>query len=160
MQSSTTNQEVASFLAAGTPVQGSGSMCTTRAPEFLVNRFRRSSRRSPGLMPHNATAWASAYSSCAKRSEFWATASTLSLLPAAGPAFQSSSRARRRASERGRALPVERKGAQLGGRSHERSQDDHPRSTGLASHLRKEVPIPHRNESYRQIASAAASGNG
>jgi hypothetical protein len=24
----------------------------------------------------------------------------------------------------------------------------------------KEVPIPHRNESYRQVVSAAASGNG
>jgi two-component system, OmpR family, phosphate regulon sensor histidine kinase PhoR len=32
--------------------------------------------------------------------------------------------------------------------------------TGLAAHLRKDAPIPYWNKSYRQGASAAASGNG
>lgn len=59
MQSSTPNREVAFLLAAGTPVRESGSMCATRALEFLVSKFRESSRRSPGLIPQNATAWAS-----------------------------------------------------------------------------------------------------
>ena len=90
---------------------GIRTMCTTRALESLVNRFRRSSRLSPALMPHNATVWASVSSSCAKRSEFWATALTSLLLPAAGRAFPSSSHARRRGSEPERALRKERKGS-------------------------------------------------
>src|SRR5258708_35482345 len=139
MQSSTPNQVVVSFLAAGTPVFGFGSMCTTLALEFLVNRFRRYSRRSPGLMPHNATVWASAYLSCAKRSEFWATASTLPPLPAAGLAFPFSLHARRKGSERGRV-----------GREKERDQEEGLMGGSEAINparspapLRQEVHMPH-----------------
>jgi hypothetical protein len=74
MQSSTPSLEVGSFLAAGTPVRVFGSMCTTRALEFLANRCRGSSRLLPALKPHHVTAWASDSSSCARRLESWATA--------------------------------------------------------------------------------------
>src|ERR1700722_1342934 len=142
MQSSTANREVAFLLAAGTPVRESGSMCATRALEFLVSKFRESSRRSPGLIPQNATAWASDPSSCAKRSEFWATASTSPPFPAAGPAFPFSWHARRRGSEGGRATHEE--GAQPGADLTSASEAIPPR--GLAAHLRNQKPIPHWNK--------------
>jgi hypothetical protein len=45
-------------------------------------------------------------------------------------------------------------------RSHWKSfHKGRSRTTGSAVHLPTEVPIPHRNESYCQGASAAASGN-
>jgi hypothetical protein len=40
-----------------------------------------------GWILRDATVWASASSSCARRSEFWATVSTSLPLPVAGPAF-------------------------------------------------------------------------
>src|ERR1700730_2462763 len=66
---------------------------------------------------------------------------------------------RRARDEEGAEPRKESKGAQLGGRYREQSPHNHFRSTGLAAHFRKEVPIPHRNESYRQTASAATSGS-
>jgi hypothetical protein len=88
------------------------------------------------------------------------TASTSPLILAAGFAFPFRCARDEEGANAGEHRARREKEAQFRGRYHEQSRHNHFRSTGLAAHLRKEVPIPHRNESYRQTASAAASRNG
>jgi hypothetical protein len=91
---------------AGAPARKFGPTCTTRALESPTSKYRESSKRSSGLMPHSARVSASVSSSCGRRSEFWGIASTSPPVHAAGLAFPFSSRDPRR----GRTKPDTAKG--------------------------------------------------
>src|SRR4029077_7567776 len=59
----------------------------TRESVSPATKFLECLRRLPALILRDTTVWASASSSCAKRSEFWDIASTSLQLPVAVPAF-------------------------------------------------------------------------
>jgi hypothetical protein len=88
------------LVGCRTPAGASVLTCMTPESELPGTRCLSCSMPSPVLILRDATVWASASSSCVRRSEYWDTASTSLPLPVVGPAFPFLQPSRKEVNER------------------------------------------------------------